>query len=161
MEKRLYRSREDRMIWGVCGGLGKYLGIDATVVRIITVLLTVASGGLGILAYIAIAIVVPLEESKASTPRETVQQNVAEMRETATELGQQIRSTLKGEAGDAEKEAQVRRGRLNLVGIILIVVGLIFLVGSFKLLWWFDWVYLWPLIIVAIGVIILITAGRK
>lgn len=48
------------MIWGVCGGLAEYFNIDPTVVRIIAVLLIFANG-LGILAYLLMAIVVPLE----------------------------------------------------------------------------------------------------
>ncbi|MFC1941203.1 PspC domain-containing protein [Chloroflexota bacterium] len=39
MGKRLYRSRSDRMIWGVCGGLAKYFDVDPTLVRIIAVVL--------------------------------------------------------------------------------------------------------------------------
>ncbi len=56
--KKLYRSVNDRMVAGVCGGLGQYLGIDTTVVRLIFVLLALA-GGPGILAYIVLWIVVP------------------------------------------------------------------------------------------------------
>jgi phage shock protein C len=44
MEKRLYRSRTDRVIWGVCGGLAKYFDIDPTIVRVIAVLLIFANG---------------------------------------------------------------------------------------------------------------------
>lgn len=60
MEKKLYRSKDDRMIWGVCGGLGKYFGVDPTLVRLIAVL-TLFFGGAGIIIYIILAIVVPLE----------------------------------------------------------------------------------------------------
>ncbi len=67
MEKRLYRSRSDRMICGVCGGLAKYFDIDPTIVRVIAVL-SVFVSGLGLLAYIIMAIVVPLEGSKVTTP---------------------------------------------------------------------------------------------
>ena len=83
MEKRLYRSRSDKMLWGVCGGLAKYFDIDPTIVRVIFVLLIFANG-LGILAYIILAIIVPLESSKVTTPKETVRENVEEMKETAT-----------------------------------------------------------------------------
>ena len=58
MRNRLYRSKQDRMIAGVCGGLGNYLGIDPTVVRLIWVLL-VFGAGFGVLAYIICAIVIP------------------------------------------------------------------------------------------------------
>ena len=47
MAKKLYRSRTDRKIWGVCGGLAKYFDIDPTVVRVIAIL-TLLFGTLGI-----------------------------------------------------------------------------------------------------------------
>ena len=57
---RLYRSRTDRMIGGVCGGLGKYLNVDPTLVRLVFVL-TALFGGPGLLAYLIMLIVVPEE----------------------------------------------------------------------------------------------------
>jgi len=160
MEKRLYRSRSDRMIWGVCGGLAKYFDMDPTIVRVIAVLLAFATG-FGILAYIILAIVVPLENSKATEPKDTIKENVEEMKETANELGHEIRSTLMGEEGESEDEAKVRHRRRNLFGIILIVLGVLFLLGSFNLFWWFNWGNLWPLILVAIGVLIILSARRR
>lgn len=68
--KKLYRSSTDKMIAGVCGGLAKYLGIDSTLVRIIFALLVVGVGS-GLLLYIILAIVMPLEpaaESPAEPP---------------------------------------------------------------------------------------------
>lgn len=62
MKKRLHRSRTDRMIWGVCGGLAEYFNADPTIVRLIAVLL-IFLNGLGILAYLIMAIIVPLEGS--------------------------------------------------------------------------------------------------
>jgi phage shock protein C len=60
--KKLYRSQTDRMIGGVCGGLGKYLSIDATVLRLIAVLLAVVTGViLGVIAYLIMMVIVPLE----------------------------------------------------------------------------------------------------
>lgn len=58
--KKLYRSRKDRVFAGVCGGIAEYLGIDSTVVRLITFLLIVP-GGLSIWVYIALAIIIPTE----------------------------------------------------------------------------------------------------
>ena len=60
--KRLYRSRSDRKIWGVCSGIANYLGIDPTLVRVIAVV-SIFVSGLGIIAYIVMAIMVPLEDS--------------------------------------------------------------------------------------------------
>ena len=160
MEKKLYRSRSDRMISGVCGGLAKYFDIDPTIVRIIAVLSIFASG-VGILAYIILAIVVPLEGSKAAEPKDTIRENVEEMKEAAGELGREIQSTLTEKEGETEEVAKVRHHRRNLFGIILIVLGVIFLVGSFDLFWWFRWSYLWPLILIVIGVLIIIGVRRK
>ncbi len=67
--KRLYRARHDRMIGGVCGGLGTYLGIDPTIVRLLFVLFAFA-GGPGIVAYLIMLIVVP-EEPIESPPTQS------------------------------------------------------------------------------------------
>ncbi len=60
MAKKFYRSRTDRKIWGVCGGLAKYFDIDPTVVRVIAIV-SLFFGTLGIWAYIIMALVVPEE----------------------------------------------------------------------------------------------------
>ncbi len=65
--KRLYRSRDERVVGGVCGGLAKYLTMDPTVVRLIFVLLALA-GGPGLLAYLIMLIVVPEEPLAPPTP---------------------------------------------------------------------------------------------
>lgn len=57
MAKKLYRSRTDRKIWGICGGLAKYLDMDPTVVRIIAVV-SIFISGIGIIAYIVMRIMV-------------------------------------------------------------------------------------------------------
>jgi len=60
--KKLMRSKKNRVIAGVCGGLGNYFGIDPTVVRLLWVLFTFISGGAGILAYIIAWIIIPEEK---------------------------------------------------------------------------------------------------
>jgi phage shock protein C len=58
--RRLYRSLSQRMIGGVCGGLGEYLAIDTTLIRVLFVLATLF-GGHGILLYLILLILVPVE----------------------------------------------------------------------------------------------------
>ena len=58
--RKLYRSRSDRMIGGVCGGLAAYLGVDVTVVRLIAVA-TILLPGPSIIAYLLAWIIVPEE----------------------------------------------------------------------------------------------------
>jgi len=63
MPKKLYRSRNDRKIWGVCGGLANYFNIDPTIVRVVAVA-SLLAGTLGFWIYIIMALVVPLEPSQ-------------------------------------------------------------------------------------------------
>ena len=60
MANKLYRSRKDRKIWGVCGGLANYFDIDPTIVRIVAVA-SLFVGSLGFWVYIVMALVVPNE----------------------------------------------------------------------------------------------------
>lgn len=69
MQKRLYRSRNDRVISGVCSGIGKYLNIDPTLIRILAVLVAIWSFGTAILLYLALAIIVPLEPDQELVQR--------------------------------------------------------------------------------------------
>ncbi len=64
---RLYRSQNEKMIAGVCGGLGEYLGIDPTIVRLIFVLLTLV-GGHGILLYIILLLITPMQPVQPIQP---------------------------------------------------------------------------------------------
>jgi len=56
--KRVYRSRKDRMICGVCGGIAEYLNLDPNIVRLLWILFACGAGA-GILAYIVVAIILP------------------------------------------------------------------------------------------------------
>ena len=61
MEKKLYRNTQNKMIAGVCSGLGEYLNIDPTIVRLIWALIGLT--GAGILAYIIAAVIIPEKPS--------------------------------------------------------------------------------------------------
>jgi phage shock protein C len=63
--RKLYRSRTNRQVAGVCGGLAQYFNLDATLIRILFVVLAVL-GGSGIVLYLAIWIIVPNEPSGAA-----------------------------------------------------------------------------------------------
>ena len=56
--KRLYRSEQDKMLLGVCGGIGEYLDVDPTLIRLLWAVF--ACTGTGIVAYIVAAIIIPL-----------------------------------------------------------------------------------------------------
>lgn len=64
--KRLYRSRDERMIWGICGGIANYFGVDPTLIRLLAIL-TLFFGFAGILVYAILRLVMPLEPFRQPT----------------------------------------------------------------------------------------------
>ena len=131
-EKRLYRSRDDRVIAGVCGGLGKYLNIDPVLVRIAALLLIFA-GGVGIVLYVIGWIA--MDEEPAAI---------------ATAVG-----TVEPQAVDDDLDR--RRGAIVL-GLIFVALGIFFLLDDF----WpdLDWKYIWPIALIAVGFAI-VARGRR
>ena len=71
--KRLYKSRNNKMICGVCAGIADYFNIDPSIVRVLWAVLALAAGT-GVLAYIACAIILP--EGESCLPRETAEKDV-------------------------------------------------------------------------------------
>ena len=69
MNRRLYRCRHDRRLAGVAGGVAEFFGLDPTLVRVLW-FLSIFFYGLGLLLYIGMAIIVPLEPVSADTPGE-------------------------------------------------------------------------------------------
>jgi phage shock protein PspC (stress-responsive transcriptional regulator) len=67
LHKRLYRSRDDRMVAGVAGGMAEYLGIDPTIVRILWVLAFLPGGVPGFLLYGLCWLIIPNERSAATS----------------------------------------------------------------------------------------------
>lgn len=62
MSRKLYRSSRDRMLCGVCGGIGEYLNVDPTLIRLVWAV--VACSGTGLLAYLLAAVIIPLEPDR-------------------------------------------------------------------------------------------------
>jgi phage shock protein C len=71
--KRLYRSRTEEMIAGVCGGLADYLNVDPTVIRLVFLLLLFAGGG-GLFIYLILWVIMPLEPVNGSSPIEVAEE---------------------------------------------------------------------------------------
>ncbi|KUK64456.1 MAG: Phage shock protein C, PspC [Parcubacteria bacterium 34_609] len=72
--KKLYRSDTDKIIWGVCGGIGEYFQIDSVIIRILFILMFLA-GGVGLLLYIILAIVMPKSPKKDEITEEKKEKN--------------------------------------------------------------------------------------
>jgi len=145
---QLSRSESDRMIAGVCGGLAHYLGLDPLIIRIVFVILALTNG-VGIAIYALLWIFVPGENAVFSDRETTVRENVDEIRDTAVSFGQDARE------GFSKKWDWSTPGNLTMTGgAVLIGVGLLLLMQNLGLLRWVG--RLWPLALVAVGVVILL-----
>ena len=71
-DKRLTRSYSDRVIAGICGGLGRYFGIDPVIVRIVWLVL-VLGYGTGLLMYLICWLIIPNEPERVVTPDDPIQ----------------------------------------------------------------------------------------
>lgn len=80
------RSREDRLLLGVCAGLGRRLGVDPTLVRLAWALLTLATAGAGLLFYLVAALLLPEEETASATAETEPVQDVAIVNEDIVNL---------------------------------------------------------------------------
>jgi phage shock protein C len=169
MEKRLYRSNKERMIAGVCGGLAQYFNVDTAIVRLIFIL-GIFLGGFSIIAYIILAIVVPAENSRHAEPAETIRENVQEIKNTAETFGKDIHSTFINNEKTAQskdtvivkEEARPNRGAF-ILGTVIVVVGIIALmstIGPLHWAWWFSWDYLWPVILIGAGLLIILVRRK-
>ena len=159
MADRLYRSRDERLVSGVCGGLADRFDLDPSIVRIGWVLLGLMTGVLPFLVlYVILAIAIPEEppgfvESIASGPPEGT------VGAAAWDAARAAERSARRSARRAER-AQ-RGGDRTLVA--LIGLGLIVLGGVLLLERWFhiEWAVLWPLGIVAVGVLVIAGAVRR
>ncbi|MCQ1534107.1 PspC domain-containing protein [Methanosarcina sp. KYL-1] len=123
MKKRLTKSKSNRMLFGVCGGLGEYLGIDPTLVRLAFVALTLIDG-VGLVIYIILAVIMPTEDSVEMTPKETVTSNLNGLHEELKQAGGGIRE---------------KSDRNRLLGSILLIVGAYLLLDRTGIFWRFRW----------------------
>jgi len=148
MDNRLVRSRTDMMIGGVCGGLGRYLGVDSTLVRLFFVLLALPGGGIGFLIYMLMWILIPLEgKERAASLEETVRDGSQEIAERARAMGDDIRNIVRKPNPQASR----------IIGIALIVMGLLFLIQNLRLPWlsWLDYDVIWPILVILAGIALL------
>jgi phage shock protein C len=134
MYKRLYRSRKNKIIAGVAGGLAEYFEIDPVIVRAVFIV-TMLGWGVSLLAYIILWIIVPQEDFFAAKPAE----NAEPVIKNSTFI---------------EELEEKKSHRRAVAGIIFIVIGI---------LWFFNNIVpefhlhnFWPLVLIAFGVLIIL-----
>ena len=150
MTDRLYRSPDDRMIAGVAGGLAEMLDIDPSIIRIVWAVLIVVTGGLALLVYIVMAIVVP-ERPAGVDVRRPGDGGAASYGAAATG---QPGSASPGRAPRNDRSDEARGGLI--AGLILIVIGGFFLAR--ELLPSIDLGFWWPTVAIGLGVVLVVLA---
>jgi phage shock protein C len=130
------------MLGGVCGGLGAYLGIDSTLVRIFFVLLALPGAGIGFGLYIILWLILPYAGEGAVGSSSTVMSGSGEMAGRARSLGDDLRNiTPNPKAG-------------LIIGVALIILGAFYLIQQFNLpfLFWLRPELIWPALLIIAGV---------
>ncbi len=144
--KRLYRSRKNKVIAGVCGGIAEYFEVDPVLIRIIAILF-LFTGGASLIAYIVGMIIIPKAPDEGSAMPEPAPSPVNST-EQRPEHGGNIGTLV--------------------VGIVLILFGINLLFRNIPFFghyyWWFwgaGWPFFWPSILVLIGVLVIVVGIRK
>jgi phage shock protein C len=170
--RKLYRSRKDRILAGVCGGLGEYFEIDSVLVRIVFILLTFARG-FGILPYIILAVIIPLESGeglgigkfslasatadKEEKIRDFTQKAGLRAQELADELNKEARSI----AIEFKQNESWWQERRNIFAIIIIIVGFFSLLNQLFPSYWLKSEILFSLAAILLGFFIIFKNIKK
>lgn len=161
MNKRLYRSKKNKIIGGVCGGIAEYLDIDPTVIRVIYVILTVFTGFiLGIIAYLLLWLIIPREPEKLPP---------ANLKDDAVQDVQKTKEEKNAQTGYSTKQNNIDIGKA--LSIVIIVLGSIFVIyGILRFLvilfngwwvttsisWWNIFGLFYPIISIILGIILIL-----
>lgn len=155
MNRRLYRSRTDTIIGGVASGLAHYMNADPALVRIAWAILVPLTGGIAFLGYIVGWIVIPEEPKGAPMPVASVTADG----DASTVAGEATPETATWTPPEPETRSSASGNAGIIVGVALVALGGWFLLRDY--LPSIDWSLVWPIIIVGIGVLILVTAMRR
>ncbi|MFA6107261.1 MAG: PspC domain-containing protein [Candidatus Latescibacterota bacterium] len=152
MTRRLMRSRTDSMVGGVCGGLGEYMGVDSTLVRLFFVLLAWGMG-MGVLAYLVLWVIVPRQEEAILTGQG----------EAPAAPGGEDRPVAETAPGPSQGPPGPHPQTRLFLGLALIVLGVLALVERLHLRWleWFEPELLWPVLLIAAGLLLVRRRWRE
>ncbi len=145
--ERLYRSKTNKVIGGVAGGLADYFNIDVVLTRVVFVLLALFGGG-GVLIYIVMWIIVPAQDTYGNNPQQHGSSHGSATNESDVDDNSDNKSS------DIVSSKNSKPSNTGLIaGIILIFVGLIFLAD--RLMPWYNITDFWPLLLVVVGVLMI------
>jgi len=152
--KRVYRSETDRVIGGICGGLGDYFELDPVFLRVAFVLLAFL-GGLGVVLYLAAWVLMPVTSKATLPPRQALRENLGDISERAEQLIDRARSPLR----PGERQEPIPRPYL--VGGILVVLGLLMFLYMLGLLSWLKPAPLLAIVVILVGLALLVGKRQR
>jgi len=159
MQDRLYRSQRERVISGVCGGLGERFDVDPTIVRVAWVLLGILTGVFPfILLYVVLVIAIPEEPPGflESMPIAPAEGSAAAAAWKAAQDAEWAARRAARRAGRARNGTDRQIGAV--IGIVLIALG-----GALLAERWLrvEWGVLWPAGLVAVGIVVIVSSARR
>ncbi|WP_026478553.1 PspC domain-containing protein [Alkaliphilus transvaalensis] len=161
MKKRLYLSRNDKKLAGVCGGVADYFDIDVTLVRLLWILFSV-SGGAGVVIYIIAAIIMD-EEPRNYTPKADFK-NVRDAEIVGEERNDHGNQNENEEIQiDETKGTSQSRGKDKdhlLIGGVLVILGAFIFSRNILGLYWLNIRFLTPMVLIGVGLVVILN-GRK
>jgi len=161
VQKLLYRSQDNRMLAGVCGGLGDYFGLDPTLVRVGFVALLFLDG-IGLIAYLILALVVPSVSMRGNRVEQTLAENVNELAQAAEKLGERVEQALASRPSESKprptKQSHAPRG---ILGAVLVTLGIVLLLRNLNIWWMIPHVWLWPAAFIFGGLAIIVLGMRR
>ena len=158
MKSRLERSTTNRVIGGVCGGIAEYLAVDPTLVRVVFVITAFLTAGLWVLAYIVLLVLMPQPGQPApftSAPPPPTTDTTSPM-----DAGSTLAPATATPGDPAVRAAEAERRRMAF-GYVLIAIGVAFLLSNAGVFRFVQWQFLWPLVLIGIGVLFLVQRVRS
>lgn len=158
MTKKLYRSQTEKVLGGVCGGLGKYYEIDPVIVRILFVLITLA-WGVGIVAYIIAIFIIPKEQIAYQEMGQSYNQSSYNYNQQNYENASYENTNTGQNTYNYEEKTEVPSGTKRFFAYTLIVIGGIILLDDFVNVLQAE--YIIPSILILAGVYLLFNDRKK
>ncbi len=173
MEKKLFRNEHDKMIAGIASGLADYLQVEVTIIRLLFVLSTIFMAGAGLIAYIIIWIIVPVNHDPATRFTKfndyfnSNNQNASPFGSGSTQTNWSQPVNERTGKTPFETQPDFKFNKANdtgrtVGGLFLLVIGCFFLMRELDLIPdWFRLRNFWPLIFIVLGISIIAKARRK
>ncbi|HOT32275.1 MAG TPA: PspC domain-containing protein [Petrotogaceae bacterium] len=153
MSKRLYKSRTEKVIDGVCGGIADYFGIDPTLVRLLWIA-SIFAGGAGIILYIIAMIIIPTEPYQQSQNSQAQSGSSYNYNPQTGEKMYDVSSDGKVMRDNDESVSSMVK---VIIGAVFLLMGMYFIANNFFNLSWFfnvSWKVFIGILFIAIGGVI-------